>query len=576
MARKLAGVMLIVLAAVAASAQPSASPARPGSISGQVRDSAGAPLSGVAVLVFTATSPAASLVHTDSEGRFAVRKLAPGTYQVQAVAPSFLPSLRQNVALHGGAHLVINVTLNTLLEAIQWLPARKDSKQDDEDWKWTLRSAGNRPILRVVNGSPVVVSSSDNPDDRALKAKVAFLSSSESRPFSQSGEMTAITVERSLFSSGTLSFKGNMGYNGSTPWTVMRAAYSHQAPDGSRPEVSLTVRNFRSPSPLSPEAGLEALAFRVANTMSLMDAVEINYGGEFQAINFMGHAKVFRPFGAIAAHLGPQTLLEYRYTTSRPTTRLNKGFDSAPADLSESDPRISLVNSMAQLERARHQELSLARRFGQKTTIEVAAYSDHVDNFVLTGVGDSTGITDDILPDAYSGTFTANGGTLETTGLRLVVQRRIAPDLLTATFDYARGGALDLAAVSDETSSLGRQFLGRPTTRNVRRQTAAWKLEGRAPHAGTRWIASYSWINGRTLTPVDMFNASPGQADPYLSFFVRQPVPCGSFLPAKLEALVDVRNLLAQGYIPVITGDGQTLYLVQSARSVRGGLAFNF
>jgi hypothetical protein len=43
-----------------------------------------------------------------------------------------------------------------------------------------------------------------------------------------------------------------------------------------------------------------------------------------------------------------------------------------------------------------------------------------------------------------------------------------------------------------------------------------------------------------------------------------------------MEILVDVRNLLAQGYVPVMAQDGQTVYLVQSARSVRGGVAFSF
>ena len=39
---------------------------------------------------------------------------------------------------------------------------------------------------------------------------------------------------------------------------------------------------------------------------------------------------------------------------------------------------------------------------------------------------------------------------------------------------------------------------------------------------------------------------------------------------------MDVRNLLAQGYVPVLGQDGRTLYLVDSARSVRGGMAFTF
>jgi hypothetical protein len=75
---------------------------------------------------------------------------------------------------------------------------------------------------------------------------------------------------------------------------------------------------------------------------------------------------------------------------------------------------------------------------------------------------------------------------------------------------------------------------------------------------------------------VDMFNASPGQADPYLTLFIRQPIPTMGFLPAHMEGIIDVRNLLAQGYVPVVGTDGQTVYLVQAARSVRGGVAITF
>jgi hypothetical protein len=43
-----------------------------------------------------------------------------------------------------------------------------------------------------------------------------------------------------------------------------------------------------------------------------------------------------------------------------------------------------------------------------------------------------------------------------------------------------------------------------------------------------------------------------------------------------MDVVLEVRNLLAQGYVPVFGQDGRTVYLVQSARAVRGGLAFNF
>jgi hypothetical protein len=43
-----------------------------------------------------------------------------------------------------------------------------------------------------------------------------------------------------------------------------------------------------------------------------------------------------------------------------------------------------------------------------------------------------------------------------------------------------------------------------------------------------------------------------------------------------MDLIVEVRNLLAQGYVPVFGQDGRTVYLVQSARAVRGGVAFSF
>jgi hypothetical protein len=43
-----------------------------------------------------------------------------------------------------------------------------------------------------------------------------------------------------------------------------------------------------------------------------------------------------------------------------------------------------------------------------------------------------------------------------------------------------------------------------------------------------------------------------------------------------MEAILELRNLLAQGYVPVMGQDGKTVYLVDSARAVRGGLAFTF
>ena len=95
-------------------------------------------------------------VYTNDEGRFIFASLAPGRYALKAMGPAFLPSLRENVRVHTST--IVNLTLNTLYEVIQWLPAdpRKGNTERD-DWKWTLRSAANRPLLRWLEDGPLVV-----------------------------------------------------------------------------------------------------------------------------------------------------------------------------------------------------------------------------------------------------------------------------------------------------------------------------------------------------------------------------------------------------------------------------------
>ena len=213
-----------------------------------------------------------------------------------------------------------------------------------------------------------------------------------------------------------------------------------------------------------------------------------------------------------------------------------------------------MANFTTRLERAHHQELNVSRRAG-KNNVQVAVFDDRVDNTALIGTGAVTAAGGFLLPDIYSGTFTYAGDTLNGQGLRVVLERKFTSDL-AATLDYAYGGVLDLTKPDVEIQN-AQQWI---TTQ--RRHAMAAKLSGTVPRTHTRWIASYRWVNGPALTPVDMFNASAGQSDP--------------FLTAHMEALVDLRNLLAQGYVPVIGQDGQTVYLVQAARSVRAGVTISF
>jgi Carboxypeptidase regulatory-like domain len=585
MVRKL-GLIVVVAAMVTAMARPAwcgtVSGAVSGAISGYVRDGSGAPQMGAVVEILGSAANALK-VFTDDRGFYSVASLLPGTYSVKVSAPSFLPSLREKLGVHAGAKLMVNVTLTTLFEAIQLVPLR--SPVDDDDWKWTLRSVANRPILRVLaDGTTVVALNGESSGDREFKGSVTLLAGSPGQGFGSPSDMTAgFTVQRSLLSSGVLRLNGNVGYDSDgtgIPAAVLRTSYTNRFNGIFQPSLQITALRLNSPDTNSiPGSSLQALSITSSDSVVFGDKVEMKFGSELQAIQFMGRVNAFRPFAALDLHVTPNTVLEYQYASAVPNTGLedrlgvdDDRFESASSDLSETAPRMSITNFSPAVEKAHHQEVSLSERVG-KNNLQVAVFSDRIADPVLTGIGDMRPgemmvESGEILPDIYSGTFSYQGNDFSTSGVRVVLQRKLLSDL-TATLDYSYGGVLDLARADVQLQD-ARQWI-----HAEQRQAVAAKFSGTMPKTKTRWIASYRYSGGHTLTPVDEFNSSAGQADPYLNLCIRQPIPA-SFLAGHMEVLMDLRNLLAQGYVPVMGRDGRTLYLVQSARSARGGVAFSF
>ena len=544
-------------------ALPALAAEQPGAISGYVRNASGAPQMG-AVVEILGSAHRSFTVFTDAAGYYTASGLLPGLYTLKVTAPSFLPALREKVGLRPGGSLNINVTLSTLLGVMQLGPIR--SIPDDDDWKWTLRSVANRPILRVFDDPNATAVSEAEKQSHDMKGTVSFLAGSAAGGYGTGSDMsTSFTLERSIFSDGRLAFSGNVGYGSALPAAVVRTSYSHRMANGSTPVIGLTMHRFSPSDPSLHNAALQALALSAADDMTIGDVLEFKFGSELQTVQFLGHLNAFRPYGTADLHVSPNTVVEYSYTTSRPDLRSEKGFDSEPADLSESNPRVSMLGFETRIENAHHQEVSVSHRIG-KNNIQLAAFSDRVTDPALTGTGEVTAAGGFLLPDVSSGTFSYAGPDLNTKGLRVVLQRKFSADL-TATVDYAMGGVLDLSR-TDVPLDKAQQWIS-----TQRRHAVAAKLSGKVPRTQTSWIASYRWINGSAITPVDMFNSSAGQSDPFLNVFIRQPIP---LLGGHMEALIDIRNLLAQGYIPVLGQDGQTVYLVDSARSIRGGFAFIF
>jgi hypothetical protein len=475
---------------------------------------------------------------------------------------------------------MVNVTLTNLFQAIQLVTV--PTQVDQDDWKWTLRSISNRPVLRILpDGSTAIV---ENGSD--LKGNVKLLAGAPGEGFGGPADMSAaFSVERSLLSTGTVRFNGDVGYDAdgsANPAALLRTTYTSHYNDVFEPSISISALRLNSPDfNTMPGDSLQALSVTSSDRVVLGDLFEMKVGSELQTIQFFGRVHAFKPFGSADLHVSPNTVVEYQYASSVPDSLLEDRsadssgdhFDSVSSDPGAAGPRMSIVNFTPAVEKGRHQEISLSQRVG-KNSMQVAFYSDSIVDPALIGIGEMTpgaesAVSGEVLPDVYSGTFSYQGNDFATRGMRVVVQRKLLSDL-TATLDYAYGGVLDLSRPDVQLQD-ARQWI-----RAQQRHAVAAKFSGAVPKAKTRWIASYRYTGGhRALTPVDLFDSSPGQAGPYLNLFIRQPMPA-SFLAGHMEILMDLRNLLAQGYVPVMGPDGRTLYLVQSARSVRGGVAFSF
>ncbi len=542
----------------------------PGSISGYVRSSTGVPQMGAVVEVLSIAAQNLK-VFTDDRGFYSISNLVPGTYTLKVSAPSFLPALRDRIGLRAGSAMVVNVTLNTLFEAMQLGPIRGPS--DDDDWKWTLRSAANRPILRVLEddaqATEAVAKEKSEGEEHDLKASLSFFAGAPSEGYGTVSDMsTGFSIEHKVLAEDAVRLQGNVGYGQGAGAAILRTSYTHHAANGSEPTVALTVRRLAPPVGSFRQQGLQAFGLTTTDELQVGNVLELKFGSELQTVQFMGRFTAFRPFGTADLHVSPNTVLEYRFASSRPSDAMTKDGEIESSDLGQSGPRVSIASFSPALERARHHEVSLSHRIG-KNNMQVAFYSDRVRNTVLTGVGMATAEGGELLPDVDSGTFSYQGTNLDTNGVRVVLQRKLTSDL-TATLDYGYGGVLDLAQPDIELRE------ARQSLNTARRHAVTAKFNGKLPGCRTQWTTSYGWVSGSGLTQVDMFNASAGQSDPYLNVFLRQPLPGFSFLPVHMEAMLDLRNLMAQGYVPVMGQDGRTVYLVQSARSVRGGVAFTF
>ena len=560
---------LVLLAALIALGSVPVYGMTPGTVSGVVRDSSGLPVVGAEVELMRPDLTVIASVLTGNTGSFTIPSVVPGRYALKAMGATFLPSLRENVRVRTGA--VVNLTLNTLYEAMQWLPSEpRNVNSQKDDWKWTLRAAANRPLLRWLEDGPLVVVSDGTSTTPKLKARL--VATGRAGTFGESGERVSVSLEDTPSNSRELLAQVDFDPDSAAGMESMLGFRQDLGFAGAVDSVAAVAIHPEVDS--AGSEGLDEAAMRSAETINLGDMLEAEAGSTQVFARFSQNSSntIFTalPFVTVGWRKGDSTV-RYRMATAVPASE-----ETSDGQAEAWLPRLAVSSDgKLTLEHGLHQEIGWERRTDH-SDVAVLVYADRMDNPVLEAqerAGAGGAQVGAVLRDVESGLVRTAGPGFSSSGLQATVQHRL-PGNAQIRVSYATGNALVLAGATQpggQTGSLA-GLLGSAHPR--RAQAYSISLSGTLEGSGTRWRATYRWQSENTATSVAQF--SPDGADPYLNMQVRQPIYRHRDGASSIDALLNLRNLLAQGYQPYVLADGSVLVFAQAERGIGGGLAFSF
>ncbi len=538
-------------------------------VSGVVRDARGTPQMGALVELLGLDASIVARAFTDDHGRYFLNSVEPGSYQLRASAAFLVPVVRGNVRIRAGARAVADLTMTALFQAGAWLPAeRRTQGEPTDDWQWTLRSTANRPLLRLVDdpqpASDDSISSSADRKQRVFsEGQVVLLAGDGS--FGQGGAHQVITMDHAGVDGDVSVLRANLGdraVTGTGASFVLAAGVEHQRPLGGSTRLFVSVESH--PELQTPGGGgLQLLRTATTEKMVLGDTFVVDAGTLFTAERLVGTRFDSAPYVRVAFRPSPEIALEYRMATDRSLQRTE---DLDAAALSEEG--LSDDQGRPLRRKGLHQEL-VATDSGKEHVVSVAVYHDDLAVESVEGGGvtfdqDLAGLP--VIIDPTTGTLRLALPGLSTSGVRVAWTQILSP-AVSICVEGDLGRALEVDADVLEVPELSKSV----HAHTAGALTGSLHMQGK--RSGTAIDVRYRWQPTASLTQVDEFDAAPGDA--YLGVRLKQRLWSGHRLKG-LNAVVEATNLLAQGYEPLLSADGESLFLAQVPRGVLGGLAFSF
>jgi hypothetical protein len=563
-----------------------------GVLSGLVTDTAGKPQPGALVTLFNKQDRLLQRSATDMGGTFSFDELIPDLYSVRVTFASFVPALKDRVIVKPGMRSLLEVNLSRVFSSVQivsTVPAAGGLMSDD--WKWTLRSdAALRPILRFLPAAglnrPALEANRDAAAMFSGSHGLLSISASDgAQAVNETGQAdlgTQFAFATSVHGGNHVQVSGNVGYGAASgvPDAAFRTTYSRQFL-GTSPAVSVTMRQLYVPfratqsgdSPISAPS-LRTLAVSYADKTEISDDLTAEYGFELDMVSFVDRLHYLSPYARLNYAVG-HGKVDFTWTSGNARPELGISSDDPNADLHRDlaalslVPRITLADGRTKVQRGDNYEIGVTQKFGSRE-YRVAAYNERVSNTSLMIANpDVAGFSGELTPDLFSNSALFNAGTFDSTGYMASVTQNMGDDFRVS----ATWGSLGVIE-AHQTSLIESGDDLRRSIGSGNRSAVTLRASGTMRHTRTRFVTSYQWANYRSAMPGPQYSTGSSRPEPGFNVMLRQPIP--SLFGWKLEASAEVRNLLAQGYLPLAMAGGQQLLLVNTPRTFRGGLAFVF
>ena len=323
---------------------------------------------------------------------------------------------------------------------------------------------------------------------------------------------------------------------------------------------------------------MRTLSLSVNDGMQITDALRMEYGFALDAVTFVERMNYLSPYARLIYTLPDESQIQFSYNSGVPRPEEFSSATNAERDL-QNDlsalalfPRISMRDSRMQVQQSQNFELGYRRTDGSRT-YSVAAFRENIANAAVTIAGaDGFFPASDVLPDLFTTSSVFNAGGFQSLGYMASVTQKFGQNL-KASILYGSGDAL--VAGRSEVLSQNPDDL-RSMIQRGRRGAVTTQISGSLPRTATEFNASYQWTDRHALTPTHFYTTQDMRAEAGLNIYIRQPIRAFTILPVRMEASADLRNLLAEGYLPFSLSNGQQILLMHTPRSVRGGLSFIF